>query len=93
MPNLRTKFLTVPLGAEVGERHDAFIARTVDPDRAVLRVHFGSDVPQPVFIFAKHLGDASDGVSTVNLVDGQDQAAAAIAVVGAQFHGNNSSTR
>ena len=36
------------LDAEVGERHDALIARAVDPDQAILLIHFGGDVPQPV---------------------------------------------
>lgn len=35
------------LDAEVRERHELFVATSVDPDHAVLGIHFHSDVVQP----------------------------------------------
>ena len=62
------------LDAEVCERHHARVARAVDPDQAVLLVHFGGHVAQPVLILSEHFRDPGDGVDVVNLVDrGQDQ--------------------
>lgn len=55
--------------AEVGERHNALVGGTINPDLTVLGIHFVSDVPQPVLIFAEHLGNPSDGVDVVDLVD------------------------
>ena len=47
--------------SEVGERHDAIVAEAVDPDHAVLRVHFVGDVVEPVDAeLCGNLGD--DGV-------------------------------
>jgi hypothetical protein len=68
----------------------------VDPDQAVLLVHFAGDVPQPVLVLAEHFGDAGDGMNMVDLVDrAQGQAATAVIVgaLGVQFHGSNSSSR
>ena len=81
------------IDAEVGEGHDAFLTRAVDPDQAVLLIHFVGDVPQPIFVFAEHRRDTGDGVDVMDLVDvGQGQAAAAV-IVGVQFHGSSSSIR
>lgn len=55
--------------AEVGERHDAVAAWPVDPDQAVLLIHFVGNVPQPVFVLAEHFGDEGDGTNMMNLVD------------------------
>jgi hypothetical protein len=46
--------------SEVGKRHDAVFSNAVDPDDAILSVHFIGDVPQPIFVFAEVLSDASD---------------------------------
>ncbi len=76
--------------------HDAVGTWTVDPDQAVLFVHFVGDVPQPVLVFPEQFGDASDGVDMVDLVNGghsQAAAAARVDAVGVQFHGSNSSRR
>src|SRR6185437_7117479 len=82
--------------AKVGERHDAVVARAIDPDQSVLLIHFVGDVPQPVLVLTEHVGDAGDGVDMMNLVDrGQGQAAAAAMTdaLGVQFHGSNWSSR
>src|SRR6202049_2760575 len=74
--------------AEVSEGHDALLTRAVDPDQAVLLVHFAGDVPQPVLVLAEHFGDAGDGSNMVDLVDrAQGQAATAVIVgtLGVQF--------
>ena len=42
---------------EVGERLDTVFSDAIDPDDAVLDLHFVGDVPQPVFVFAEVLGD------------------------------------
>ena len=63
------------LDAEVGERHDAVFSDPVDPDDPILDFHFIGDVCQPVFVFAKVLGDAMDGGDVMDLVDVHDQAA------------------
>jgi hypothetical protein len=55
------------------------VARTVDPDQAVLLVHFVGDVRQPVLVLAEHLGDAGDGVDVVDFVDRRPRHAAAAA--------------
>ncbi len=56
------------------ERHHARVVRTVDPDQAVLLVHFGGHVAQPILILSEHFRDPGDGVDVVNLVDrDQDQ--------------------
>ena len=62
------------LDSEVGERHDAIFTDAIDPDEAVLGIHFIGDVAQPVLIFAEMLGDASDGGDVMNLVDMYDRA-------------------
>src|SRR6185437_6777609 len=82
--------------AKVGERHDAVVARAIDPDQSVLLIHFVGDVPQPILVLPEHFGDTGDGVDMMDLVDrGQGQAAAAAMAdaLGAQFHGSNSSSR
>ena len=63
------------LDAEVGERHDAVFSNAIDPDAAVLGVHFAGDVGQPVFVFAEVLGDEIDGGDVMELVDVHGQAA------------------
>ena len=83
------------LDAEVGEPHDAVVAWTVDPDKAVLLVHLGCHVPQPFLILPQHLGDAGNGVDVVDLVDRSQAQAATAATTDAfaQFQGRNSSSR
>lgn len=84
------------LDSEVGERHDAVVAYTVDPDQSVLLVHFVGNVPQLLLVLSEHFRDAGYGVDVVDLVDrGQGQAATAAITValGVQFHGSNSSSR
>lgn len=49
------------LDSEVGERHDAVFSDAVDPDDAILDVHFIGHVVQPVLVFAESLGDTGDG--------------------------------
>jgi hypothetical protein len=44
--------------AEVGERQDAVFSDAIDPDAAVLGVHFIGAAPKPVRVFAEILGDA-----------------------------------
>jgi hypothetical protein len=53
------------LDVEGGERHDAVVAWTVDPDQAVLMVHFVGDVPRPILGLAEHPGNAGNGVIVV----------------------------
>jgi hypothetical protein len=67
---------------------------TVDPDQAVLLVHFVGDVPRPVLVQAGHFGDAGDGVDVVDIVGwGRPTTAAAMAdALGVQFHGSSSSS-
>src|SRR5580704_11394939 len=82
--------------AKVGERHNAIVARAIDPDQSVLLIHFVGDVPQPVLVLAEHFSDEGNGADMMNLVDGgQGQAAAANMAdsLGVQFHGNRSSSR
>lgn len=61
--------------SEVGKRHDAVISDAIDPDDAVLGIHFVGHVPQPVFVFAEVLSDTSDGGDMMNLVDVHGHAA------------------
>src|SRR5262249_26587122 len=81
---------------KVGERHNAVVARTIDPDQSVLLIHFIGDVPKPVLVLAEHFGDEGDGADMMNLVDrGQGQAAAPTVAdaLDVQFHGSNSFSR
>ena len=48
------------IDAEVGEGHDAFVFEALDPDQAVLRLHFEGDVEEDVDVFAEFLGDAAN---------------------------------
>ena len=82
--------------SKIGECHDALIPKAVDPDLAILLVHFVGDIPQPRLVLTEHFGDAGDGVDVVDLVDrGQGQAAAATTADAAcvQFHGSISLSR
>ena len=84
------------LDPKIGECHDPFVTGSIDPDEAILLVHFIGDVPQPVLVFAEHLGDAGDGINVVDFVDrrqGQAAAAAIAVAAGVQFQGNSSSRR
>ena len=83
------------LNAEVGERQDAFIADAIDPDDAVLDLHFVGDVPQPILVLAELFGDAGDRGDVMDLIDVRGHAArTAIADAGGvQFQGRNSSSR
>jgi hypothetical protein len=79
--------------AELGEGHDAvFVVEAVDPDQAVLRLHFGRDICEPVLVFTEFLGDERDGPHGMDLVDVHRQAAIA-ASLERQFHGSSSSRR
>jgi hypothetical protein len=69
-----------------------FFADAVDPDAAVLDVHFVSHVEQPIFVFAKFLGDTVDRCDVMDLVDVHGQAARCEAD-GVQCHGSSSSRR
>ncbi|OAF07553.1 hypothetical protein AYJ54_37615 [Bradyrhizobium centrolobii] len=53
----------------VGERLDTVFSDAIDPDGAVLDLHFIGDVPQPVLIYAKILGDAIDCGDVMDLID------------------------
>ena len=55
--------------SEVGKRHDAVFSNAIDPDDAVLGIHFVGDAVQPVFVFAEVLSDTGDGGDVMNLVD------------------------
>jgi len=55
--------------SEAGERLDAIFSDAIDPDDAVVDLHFVGNVPQPVFVFAEVLRDLSNGGDVVNLVD------------------------
>jgi hypothetical protein len=61
--------------SEVRKRHDAIFSNAVDPDDAVLGIHFIGDVPQPVFVFAEVLSDTGDCGDVMNLVDVHGHAA------------------
>jgi len=52
--------------AEVGERHGAVVTYAVNPNNAVLRVHSVGHIPEPVFVFAEILRDATDGEDSMN---------------------------
>ena len=43
--------------SEVRKRHNAIFSDAIDPDDAVLGIHFVGDVMQPVFVFAEVLRD------------------------------------
>ena len=60
---------------EVRKRHDAIFADAIDPDDAVLDIHFAGDVVQPVFVFAEVLSDTGDCGDVMNLVDVHGHAA------------------
>jgi hypothetical protein len=82
------------LDPKVGERHDAVFSDTVDPEAAILGVHFAGDIRQPVLVLAEVLSDAIDRGNAIDLVDVHGHAARAeIADVdGVQFQGSNSSS-
>jgi len=44
------------LDAKVGERQDSVLADAVNPDDAVLDLHFIGNVRQPTFVFAEFRG-------------------------------------
>ena len=84
------------LHAKVGERHNAVVAGPVDPDQSIFLIHFVSDVPEPVLIFAEHCRHAGDGDDVVDFVGrrhGQAAWATATSGLGFQFQGSNSSSR
>lgn len=45
------------LDSEVGERPDGVVTDAVDPDDAVLDIHFVGNLVQPIFVFAEVLGE------------------------------------
>jgi len=55
--------------SEVRKRHYAIFFDAIDPDDAVLGIHFVGDVVQPVFVFAEVLSDTGDCGDVMNLVD------------------------
>lgn len=80
--------------AEVGERLDTILPDAVDPDDAILDLHFDGDIAQQIFIFTKILRDLSNGGNVVDFIDvGGHAARAKIADADVQFHGSNSSSR
>ena len=54
---------------EVGEGDDAFVVETVDPDEAVLGLHYQSDVIERVGVLAEFLCDKIDGLDMRDLVN------------------------
>ena len=83
------------LDAEVGESQDAVFADTVDLDDSALGLHFCGDIEQPIFVFAKLLGDEIERLDAGYLVGVHGQAASAEMATarGRQFQGNSSSSR
>ena len=65
------------LNSEVGKRHHAVFSGAIDPDKAVLGVHFIGDVMEAVDAFAEAFGDAVYGRDVIDLVDVHVQAASA----------------
>ena len=53
------------------------VAEAIDPDHAVLGLHFIGDVVEEVDAFTEALGDAVDGRDVIDLVDVHVQAASA----------------
>jgi hypothetical protein len=51
---------------EVGECHDLVVAGLVNPDHAILGIHFHGDIVEPVDALAEIGGDAVDGRYTLN---------------------------
>src|SRR5271165_917489 len=54
--------------SEVGKRYYAVFSDAIDPDDAVLGIHFVGDVAQPVFVFAEVLSNTGNGGDVMNLV-------------------------
>lgn len=81
--------------AVIREGLDAVFADAVDPDDAVLDLHFDGNLRQPVFVHREVLSHAADRRDVMDLVDMHGQAACSeSAVVGAdQFQGRSSSIR
>ena len=50
------------LDPKICERHDAFVAWPIDPDKSILLIHFIGNVAQPVLVFTEHLGDTRNGI-------------------------------
>ena len=66
----------------------------VDPEQAVLLVHFVCNIPKPILVLTEHLGDTGNGAYMMDLVDRSHQAATTAAdTAGFQFQGNSSSRR
>src|SRR5262249_41588375 len=61
--------------SEVGECFDAVFSDAIDPDHAVLDLHFDRDIPEAVFMLAEVLRDLSNGGDVMNLVDVHGHAA------------------
>ena len=55
--------------AEVGERLDTILPDAVDPDGAILDLHFDGDIAQQIFIFTKILCDLGNGGDVVDFID------------------------
>lgn len=54
--------------SEVGERLDAVFSDAIDPEAAILGVHFAGDVRRPVLVLAEVLSDAIDVVTRWTLL-------------------------
>jgi hypothetical protein len=82
-------------GPEVVKCHDFVVARPLDPDHAILGIHFDGDIVEPVDALAEIGGNAVDSRYTLNLVDVHFQAARAEPAMaeGRQFHGSSPSGR
>ena len=57
--------------------HGALVVGPLDPDHAVLRLHFEGDVAEEVDVFAEFPGDAVYRSDVGDLVDGMGQDASA----------------
>lgn len=57
---MHLKKISELVDAFFGERHDASIADTTDPDDAVLRLHADRDLVEQIFFDAELLGDGFD---------------------------------
>jgi hypothetical protein len=80
--------------AKVGGRLNTILAEAIDPDQAVLNLHFDGNVAQSVLVFTEVFCDLGDGGDVMNLVDVRGHAARAEnADAGIQFQGRSSSSR
>ena len=50
------------------ERHNAVVARAVDPDQSVFLIHFVGNIPKPLLVLAEHFSDEGDGPNMMNRI-------------------------